>query len=332
MERRPEGWLLLIHQVPSRPAYVRARVRAELARAGAVAVKNSVYALPASEAAAAALEAIARGVRRAHGQAVVCAARFMSAGDHRELVAAFRRERSGDYARLRDEAASAAPDAENVPGSAGRPPVPPHVRLVRRLESLRAVDFFDAPGSAAAERAVRRLAAGARRSARGPDAAPAPVTDPWRGHTWVTRAGVHVDRIACAWFILRFLDAEATFRFVSTPAPALHPREVAFDIPGVGISHEAGGCSFETLLARTGVRDPALERIAGIVHDLDLGDERFAHPETAGVRQLLAGVVAAHAADSARIEHGAELLDHLYRSLSPAPAPRRGLPGGKRES
>jgi len=91
-------------------------------------------------------------------------------------------------------------------------------------------------------------------------------------------------------------------------------------MPGGEFSHEGDRCSLETLVSRTGVRDPALERIAHIVHDLDLEDGKFALPETAGVGRLLAGMIAAHPDDASRLERGAVLLDDLHRAWSPKPA------------
>src|SRR5205823_8741419 len=101
---------------------------------------------------------------------------------------------------------------------------------------------------------------------------------------------------------------------------------LGFDMPGGAYTHEDGRCSRETLIARTRTPGPALARIAGIVHDIDLRDGRYGHPETAGVERLLGGVIAAHPDDPGRIEAGLTLFDHLFRSLehparvSPPPA------------
>ena len=140
----------------------------------------------------------------------------------------------------------------------------------------------------------------------------------------MTRRGVHVDRIACAWFIRRFLDPAARFRFVAPGGGPSRPGEVGFDMPGGEFSHQDGGCSLETLIAATGVRDPALERIAEIVHDLDLKDGKFGRPESAGVERLLAGITA-HLDDPARLERGAALFDDLHRAWSKAVKPPLAL-------
>jgi hypothetical protein len=88
---------------------------------------------------------------------------------------------------------------------------------------------------------------------------------------WATRAGVHIDRAACAWLIRRFIDPDAEFAFVADPAE-VPAGATAFDIRGVGLSHHGADCSFETILRRYDLTDPVLWRIAQIVHEADLDD------------------------------------------------------------
>src|SRR6266508_1267090 len=106
---------------------------------------------------------------------------------------------------------------------------------------------------------------------------------------WVTRAGVHIDRAACAWLIRRFLDPEAEFVFVDDPTEV--PSDATpFDMPGVELSHHGGDCSFETFLRRYQLDDPALWELAKIVHEADLEDERYDAPEAAGLDAALRGL------------------------------------------
>ncbi|HEY4603002.1 MAG TPA: chromate resistance protein ChrB domain-containing protein [Blastococcus sp.] len=106
---------------------------------------------------------------------------------------------------------------------------------------------------------------------------------------WATRAGVHIDRAACAWLIRRFLDPDAVFVFVTDPAE-VPPEATAFDIRGADLGHHGGDCSFETILRRHDLTDPVLWRIAEIVHVADLDDERFDAPEAPGLDVVLRGL------------------------------------------
>jgi len=106
---------------------------------------------------------------------------------------------------------------------------------------------------------------------------------------WATRTGCHVDRAACAWLIRRWLDPEATFVFVDDPAEV--PVDATpFDMRGVDLSHHGGDCSFETILHRYGLDDPVLWQVAQVVHEADLGDDRFDVPEAAGLDVLCRGL------------------------------------------
>jgi len=106
---------------------------------------------------------------------------------------------------------------------------------------------------------------------------------------WATRAGVHIDRAACAWLIRRFLDPEAEFVFVDD-VEYVPPDATPFDMRGVDLSHHGGDCTFETILHRHDLTDPALWRIAAIVHEADIDDARYDAPEAAGLDTVLRGL------------------------------------------
>ncbi|MFF4778523.1 chromate resistance protein ChrB domain-containing protein [Microtetraspora fusca] len=106
---------------------------------------------------------------------------------------------------------------------------------------------------------------------------------------WGTRAGVHIDRAACAWLIRRHIDPDAEFVFVGDPAE-LPNDATGFDLRGVALSHHGGDCSFETILRTYELTDPVLQRIAQIVHEADLDDERYEAPEAPGLDVILRGL------------------------------------------
>jgi hypothetical protein len=127
---------------------------------------------------------------------------------------------------------------------------------------------------------------------------------------WATRAGVHIDRAACAWLIRRHLDPDAVFVFVDDPA-AVPADATAFDMRGVDLSHHGGDCTFETILRRHQLADPALWKIAEIVHEADLDDERYDAPEAPGFDVALRGL--SMVCDDERVlELTGPLFDGLY--------------------
>jgi hypothetical protein len=127
---------------------------------------------------------------------------------------------------------------------------------------------------------------------------------------WATRAGIHVDRTACAWLIRRFVDPEAEFVFVDDPDDV--PEDATpFDMRGVELGHRGGDCSFEAILGRYDLDDPALVDIGHIVHEADLEDERYDAPEARGLDVILRGLSMV-SSDEEMLELTARLYDGLY--------------------
>jgi hypothetical protein len=299
----PLAWYLLIHQLPPDPLYLRAKVRQRLARVGAVALKNAVYVLPRREECREDLEWIAEEAIAGGGEANVCEGRFLRRRTDSTLVEKFRAERNADYETL----------AETIEGPGAPPDEGPAARLARarkRLEEITRIDFFGAPGRGR----VERLVAGLETAARRRDATKSGRREDLTGHVWATRPGVHVDRIASAWLIRRFIDPKARLRFVDPKEPR-GPRELRFDMVGGDFTHEGDRCTFETLLVRTGLREPALGEISEIVHDIDLKDGKFGRPEVSGLEWLLTGLVLANPRDEDRTARGLVLFDQLYQSF-----------------
>ncbi len=127
---------------------------------------------------------------------------------------------------------------------------------------------------------------------------------------WATRAGVHIDRAACAWLIRRFVDPDAQFVFVSDPADVPHDA-VPFDMRGVELSHHNGECTFETILRRHDLTDPVLWRLAATVHEADLDDGRHDAPEAPGFDVALRGLSMV-CADDRILELTGPVFDGLY--------------------
>jgi len=289
----PPRWLLLIHQLPPKPDYFRVKIWRRLQGIGAVAIKNSVYALPFSAQAVEDFQWLRKEITAGGGEASVCRAVFVDGLTDPQIEGLFRAARDAEYAQV----TRAAEQLESPIDAA---------RLERRLRDVTALDHFGATGRKTAEAAVAKLR-GKRHQVR-----------PKTRRIWVTRPDVHVDRIASAWLIKRFIDPKARFVFGE-------PREdaVSFDMFEGDYTHEGDRCTFETLLQRFGLEtDDALRTIGEMVHDLDNKDGKFGRAETPGFERLIAGIVKRHARDEARIERGAELLNDLYESMRPSPPGR----------
>ena len=132
---------------------------------------------------------------------------------------------------------------------------------------------------------------------------------------WLTRAHVHVDRVACPWLISRFVDSEAEFLFVAKSEVERVAREtgaIVFDAPGAELGHHDGRCSFEAIMAKYGLTDPALQRLARIVHAADISEDIGSDPLAAGLEAIAVGFSLRYPSDAANLAIQFEVYDALY--------------------
>lgn len=298
------SWFLLIHQLPPEPLYLRAKIRQRLMQVGAVALKKSVYALPRRDECLEDLQWIAEEAIAGGGAAHICEADFLESSTEATLIEQSQAARNADYeAVLETLHAARAPHGSETAALLAR--------ARKRLEEIVRIDFFGSPSMKKVEAALELLEAADRRARRTLANAPSAKL---AARIWATRRGVHIDRIASAWLIRRFIDPRAQFRFIDPKEPR-RPGEIRFDMVGGDFSHEGDRCTFETLVLRNRIDDRALAQIAEIVHDIDLKDGKFGRPEAPGVERLVTGLVLAHSEDDARLDRGLPLFDDLYRAL-----------------
>lgn len=293
-------WLLLIHQLPTEPAYLRVKVSRRLKRLGAFQLKSSVYVLPWSEESREDFAWLRREITDGGGDATVVGARVLEGLSDAQLRERFSSERDEEYGALSAELQGLL-ESDAATESDLR-------RLRTRLEGVVERDFFGAAGRFSAAEAMRQLEQRVQGIPRGEE----PVTHARpSGAIWVTREGARIDRLASAWLIRRFIDPDATFRFVPADGYRAGDGELRFDMYDGEFTHEGDRCTFETLVQRFGLSEPGLSDIGEIVHDLDVKDEKFGRAEAAGVASLIAGIVSAHARDEDRLEAARPVFDAL---------------------
>jgi hypothetical protein len=255
---------------------------------------------------------VAREILEAGGEASVCEATFIEGITNDELIALFRTARESDYHELLEEANAMDRDL-NAPQSSGEKVTSGMAarvsRLRQRLTEIQGIDFFSSAAGSQAGKLVSGLETRIRNAPIRKGRQQAGV---YSARTWVTRKGVHIDRIGSAWLIRRFIDNKARFKFVAAKGYRPEPDEVRFDMFDAEFTHEGDLCTFEVLTARLGLKDRALTPIAEMIHDIDLKESKFDRPETAGFALMINAVCTAHKEDAARLERGAAILDDLY--------------------
>jgi hypothetical protein len=281
---------------------------------GAIAVKQSVYALPKSQQSLEDFGWILKEIAEGGGEASVCEAHFLQGLTDDQVVSMFQSARKGEYEKIIQEArtlqnrfsADFSATAETMTKLKSQ-----LSRLKSKYDEIVATDFFSAPERSAAEIVLADLHSQVTGAPKTKAAVKRSIKE-LKGRTWVTRENVFVDRIASAWLVRRFVDREAKFKFVTSDVYSPKVKELRFDMYEGECTHEGDRCTFEVMVDRLGIADRALTPIAEIVHALDLKDEKYNRPETAGLGVLLSGIVMAHASDKERLEKGGELFDALY--------------------
>ena len=304
------GWLLLIHQLPARPLYLRAQVRRRLAQVGALPLKNSVYVLPDRASCLEDFQWIAQEAAAAGGDASVCRAEFVGDAAAAALRARFQDAAGERFAPIKSALAQRLSELRRRRPGVGDAAL---VRLQRMADAAAQLDFFQSE----AGKEVQTLMAAIKKLLRPPSKktrSDAATRSDLHGRVWVTRRDPRIDRLATAWLIRRFVDPAARFRFVDPAGGPVRAGEKSFDMVGADFGHDGDRCSFETMCRRCGLKDTALQQLAEIVHDLDLKDGKFGRTDAAGVQRLVDGLGAAHPDSGARINAALPLFDALFAS------------------
>lgn len=307
-------WIMFMPTIPAKPASVRVRIWRRLQAIGAVNLRGAVYVLPNREDCVELFAWISRELVGLGGQASLCEGRFIDETTDDDIQARFVDARNADYEAVAAEAKQLAAKlkgkriaAERVTAIAEQ-----HAKLARRFSEIVAIDFVDAPGRLPAEEQLAMVARALPRDDRHAADARLEVVPRPTGATWVTRTGVHVDRIACSWLIRRFIDPKAKLKFVQPKGYVPARGELRFDMFDAEFTHVGDRCSFEVLIERMDLRDSALVAIGEIIHDLDLLDGKFGREEAAGVRSAIDGICTVARDDEARIAAATPMLEGLY--------------------
>jgi hypothetical protein len=310
-------WLLLIHQIPPKPNYFRVKIGRRLQRLGAVPIKNSVYVLPKSEQSHEDFEWVVREIVEGSGDASVCEARFVEGLSDSEVEALFNSAREADYLELAGAARRLRSElSRGKKGEHDKEELESGIaRLRKRLAEIERMDFFAATGRETIEGLLVSLEEKLKTSL-GPeldkDDSQLGSIEKVQGRLWATRKGIHVDRMASAWLIRRFIDKDARFKFVPGKGYRPEPGELRFDMFEAEYTHEGDRCTFEVLLQRFGLTELALKQIAEIVHDIDLKDAKFGREDALGLERLIAGIAMTNPEDEKRLAEGTAVFNSLY--------------------
>jgi hypothetical protein len=307
--------LLLLVGVPPTPSSLRVRVWRRLRSLGAVPLKRSAYLLPDTPDRYEDFQWLAQEIQREGGEATLVRVQQIENVTPDDVRRLFHEPRDQDYRQLAARYRKMLQGLDRKSAATSTRVQEELARLAKDHQRIRDIDFFGAPGGAE----VRRLEEAVAMRSRRPEPVrregrPTLDLTKLRGRQWVTRPRPHIDRIASAWLIKRFIDPEAQFLFAP---PAEFPKDaIPFDAPGVELSHQGEDCTFETLIKRARLRDRRLGRLAEIVHEADLRDGKYPHEEARGIDLAIRALLAASPDDQQVLAQGMTLCEGLYTTTS----------------
>ena len=304
-QSNPAPWLLLVFSLPAKSASQRVEVWRKLQRYGTLPLRSSGHVLPNSAINQERMEWLATAIRTYKGQASVVQVQGFDDLPAEQLKRLFVEARSRDYQKLMHEAKRllVLPPARRPTGRLNR--------IRRRFLELIDIDFFENPLRTRLDKLLAQAdESETARSGRDHKR----KAGEYHNRVWMTRPRPGIDRVSSAWLIRRFIDPKA--RFVFGTEPSVHPDAIPFDMfCPEGFGHRGEDCTFETLYKQFAIRDSKVKRIAQIIHDADLGDEKFGRIEGQGLDRVLNGWAKQDLPDDELLRRGTELIEGLYESL-----------------
>jgi hypothetical protein len=283
-----------------------------LRRLGAVSPTGSIYILPARDECLEAFQWLAQEIRQAQGEALVMRVEQFEGLTDSQLIELFHEARREDYRELEAQIITLEQDIGAVKGEDSVPYQSTLDKLQRQYADIARIDYFECPEGTLMAARLAKVAQTLRTSALSTAAEVLSATlAEYKDRRWVTRPRPHVDRLACAWLIRRFINPAAVIRYATQP----EPDEVAFDMSEAQFGHQGNLCTFETIMLAFGLTEPGLQVMAEIVHEIDLRDGLYTRPEIAGVDAILKGWLIVGLSDAELEAHGVALFEGLYATL-----------------
>jgi hypothetical protein len=299
-------WLLLVFSLPAQAASRRVEIWRKLQRYGTVALRTSGNILPNTPDNQERMEWLAAAIRSYKGQASVVLVQSFDDLSDQQLKQLFNEARSRDYRKVIHELNKvlASAPATRPAGTVNR--------IRRRFVEITGIDFFGNSLRSRVEHLLSRLderdKTSTGRNHKG-------KAGKYLNRRWITRPRPGIDRVSSAWLIRRFIDPKAHFVFAKESSA--DPDAVPFDMfSDEGFGHRGEDCTFETLYKQFAIRDGRVKRIAQIIHDADLGDEKFGRVEGQGLDKVLNGWAKQDLPDDELLQRGIELVEGLYESLA----------------
>jgi hypothetical protein len=305
------SWLFLLFNLPAKQSSDRVKFWRRLKKFGTIQLKNSTYLLPDDPVHYERFQWLAKEIVDTGGEATLARVKDIEGMPYAALVALFNDARSRDYDELVEPLNLLIKDARTRKES-------PEAfanqlqKLRQRFQEIRDIDYFESSRGEDLHRLFQKAESLGLLRKR-PDTKNRLRVEDYRSKLWITRPRPEIDRVGSAWLIRKFIDPNAKFVFANSSSET--PGAIPYDMFEVEFSHHGNCCTFETFVERFGIRDRAVRRLAELIHDADLEDDKFHRLEGFGVELMFKGFAKQGLADHEILSKGFECFDALYAQL-----------------
>jgi hypothetical protein len=307
----PMKWLVFSYSLPSKSrSSPRVTLWRRLRRFGAISVKTGVYILPTRDECVEAFQWLAQEVKQAAGEALVLYVEQFEGLSDRQIIELFRQARQQEYLEIDAQIEELEKKINTQPKITVLEIKEAIAKIKKRYSEILTLDFFDCSEAQIVAARLTKIEQDLQ-AENAPDLASRAINE-YQNKCWVTRPRPFVDRLACIWLIRKFIDPDAVIRYSLQPEAG----EITFDMKEAEFGHQGNLCSFETMMLRFSLEQPAIKAIAKIVHELDLRDGQYISPETVGVETILRGWLLAGFTDLELESLGIKLFEGLYVALT----------------
>jgi len=300
------SWLFLLFNLPAKQSSDRVKVWRRLKKFGAIQLKTSTYVLPDEPVHYERFQWLAKEIVDTGGEATLVRVKDIEGMPQAAIVALFNEARARDYEELFEPLNLLIKDSKARKQS---PETFPNQlqKLRQRFQEIRDIDYFQSSRGEDLQRLLQKAEESPKKK---PETTIRLRAEDYRSKSWVTRPRPEIDRVGSAWLIRKFIDPGAKFEFANTPAE--FPKAIPYDMFEVEFSHHGDYCTFETLIQRFAIRDRAVLRLAEVIHDADVEDDKFRRVEGFGIEQIFKGWAKQGLSDQEILAKGFECFDALY--------------------
>lgn len=320
-------WLLFIHQIAQDDPNLRVKVWRTLKKRGAILFKNAVYVLPCSDEHEEIMQWLCNQIKESGSDASLFITESLDKKQEEEIIKSFHEICDKEYIALIEvcdfelKKITQREETEGISEGLVDECKRKLNEILKSADDISKIDFFHAPQK---ELLLQKIASLQKILLRWTKTSEKEIKvmgkvyqiKDFLGKKWVTRKDIYIDRLASAWLIRRFIDPNAKFVFISKGENKLPKNAIPFDMYGSEFTHHGEDCTFETIMKAFDLKDPALQSIAEIVHEIDLKDNKYGRKEAEGIAHIVTGLSQKLKNDNKLLEKGLEIFDALYQNYS----------------